>query len=1422
VRVTGPTLEQLDRRGDEFAALVRREVTATLKHVASRVRSVDDLITIRTQWAIRIDQRLADHVMRVWRESADDTWRQLHEHALTAAISIPRVVQSIADFFRVGVKNRLRDIGDLVWNVAREQMIEGNLNGESIDQIRDRIVATTDIALPRAEVIARNEVMAASEAGSYAQMTATTLDATKEWLATHDGHTRPTHVAVNGEVVDMRGKFTVGGYPMDRPHDPTAPPGETINCRCTLIWDIPDDEFLDYDDTLAAAASPNWTPGKHPRDSDGKFAKTPGGASSKSLKITHALIHKKHEPGTVIAINKTGDKRAVWGGMYYNLQRKQPNGEWTVEETAIKTKAYNAIKAFDTEWFTPDDDDDSAAKSSGAPSAGDLGSPPGPSGKSSSAGALGKQVKITHAFIHKKREPGTVTAVSGDQSKRVVWDGTQYNLQHKRSSGEWQTDQTAIKTKAYVAVNAYAPSWFEPGDEGKTATTNVPTTTSPGAPSRTSPSAKTPGKPLKITHALVHKKRPAGTTLATNKSGDKRIVWEGDRYSLQSRQANGEWQVDQTAIKTKAYDAIKSYDAEWFEPGDDNGPTAAQATTPAKPKKLIDDPMPMAGFTKVGGKQGSQQGGSFIDPNGDFHYVKASKSGNHAKNEVLANKLYELAGVRTPDVELVKLDDASFPGKNGALGTKSRIITGDTNIATRIKDPEFKRKFYEGFAADAWLANWDVVGLGYDNVITDKSGEPARIDSGGALLFRAQGTPKGSSFGDTVTEINTLRNPALNAQSAKIFADITDEDIRRGVAKIEAITPKQIDDMVDAANFSSGNTSEELKTKLKARRQDLINRYGSGASKQPSAPGPSASTKPVTSDELVKTIAPTTPAAPAAPTTSAPLTTSPTVPKSPLTSIANVKPMAGYKRLTPPSFAKGAVFADPNGDEVYVRSAPSQSAARNTLLASKLYQLAGVDVPDAEFVAVDNMFFHGKTNELGTQWKHVQGLGKMSQNMDNPQFKSKLYEDFAIDAWLGNTEVGGYGENIIADKPGHPVRTDPSGSLLYRADGSPKGLNFGDAVTETSSLRDKTLNPIAAKIYADITDDDIRKGVKKIEAIEPHQINQLVDAAGFTGATAAKLKQKLTLRRQDLIDRYITGEKPIEPVLNMPTPVIEKKYPVDDVIKTKAIFQKHSAKASSPGKKMYDAAFEVSKTHPGLTMNDALNIMDQSDKGGPTKPFYTKVHAFLETPGGKKHALLQSNPTPKPTVSFTPLPRELTEADANELQKRMNVVDPPPINGAQRAALKKYTGPAYVQVNNCLRGTGYQGCTEGTRKTIAQINAAMKTSTDDIVLYRKTTFNSFGVYVPEKLDEMVGKTITDKGVMSTSIKNGIWSGNVHIEIDAPKGSRMAWLKELSYWPDENEMALAPGTQFKIISSQPHPDNPKDRVVKLRVVVEGGA
>lgn len=58
----------------------------------------------------------------------------------------------------------------------------------------------------------------------------------KVWTATLDDRTRDSHWAANGQNVALDGSFTVGGNLMAYPCDMRAPIGETINCRCVLVF----------------------------------------------------------------------------------------------------------------------------------------------------------------------------------------------------------------------------------------------------------------------------------------------------------------------------------------------------------------------------------------------------------------------------------------------------------------------------------------------------------------------------------------------------------------------------------------------------------------------------------------------------------------------------------------------------------------------------------------------------------------------------------------------------------------------------------------------------------------------------------------------------------------------------------------------------------------------------------------------------------------------------------------------------------------------------------------------------------------------------------------------------------------------------------------------------------------------------------
>ncbi len=65
----------------------------------------------------------------------------------------------------------------------------------------------------------------------------------KKWLAAHDDRVRDSHAELDGTVVDVDEDFvTINGNHIAFPGDPSAPPEEVYNCRCTLVYVYPDFE----------------------------------------------------------------------------------------------------------------------------------------------------------------------------------------------------------------------------------------------------------------------------------------------------------------------------------------------------------------------------------------------------------------------------------------------------------------------------------------------------------------------------------------------------------------------------------------------------------------------------------------------------------------------------------------------------------------------------------------------------------------------------------------------------------------------------------------------------------------------------------------------------------------------------------------------------------------------------------------------------------------------------------------------------------------------------------------------------------------------------------------------------------------------------------------------------------------------------
>ncbi|MCU0296963.1 MAG: hypothetical protein MUF33_00420 [Candidatus Nanopelagicales bacterium] len=247
-------------------------------------------------------------------------------------------------------------------------------------------------------------------------------------------------------------------------------------------------------------------------------------------------------------------------------------------------------------------------------------------------------------------------------------------------------------------------------------------------------------------------------------------------------------------------------------------------------------------------QSGSNPGGFYTDEAGRKWYIKVGmvkesyggqepyKYDDRSKNEAIAARVYAAAGVPVPNVELIDVRKRkSELGSGGAaspahLGVKSEIVGQDgqkvKSLGDAMNDPGFKTKLYRGFAIDAWIANWDVAGTGWDNILS-VDGEPLRVDVGGSMLYRAQGGLKGEDFTFDVKEIDTMRGKGgVSSDTTKLFSDMTDEQVRESFADTVAkITDADIDAIVDSFALSDVQ-APTVKEKLKKRRFDMAEKLG--------------------------------------------------------------------------------------------------------------------------------------------------------------------------------------------------------------------------------------------------------------------------------------------------------------------------------------------------------------------------------------------------------------------------------------------------------------------------------------------------------------------------------------------------------------------------------------------------------------------
>jgi hypothetical protein len=233
-----------------------------------------------------------------------------------------------------------------------------------------------------------------------------------------------------------------------------------------------------------------------------------------------------------------------------------------------------------------------------------------------------------------------------------------------------------------------------------------------------------------------------------------------------------------------------------------------------------------------------------------------------------------------------------------------------------------------------------------------------------------------------------------------------------------------------------------------------------------------------------------------------------------------------------------------------------------------------------------------------------------------------------------------------------------------------------------------------------------------------------------------------------------------------------------------------------------------------------------------------KLVAWLKTPAGKAHATAPPETKAKAksaTVSGTtvaPLEQKLVGTAEEHARSGYTVIsttraqslqdDQAKWTTAQRAGLRRYTDTHYVEMNKYLRGQVDYISPEDLRGA-QQAQLGMRPSTVPILLHRGAgTGSQIGVKNAKlsDIEALVGKTLTDKGFMSTSVGGrAAFTTHVVLEIECPVGTQMAYVDRVSVNKGENEMVLAAGTRYKIVSVKEEKTKAgtKQLVVRTRVV-----
>lgn len=247
--------------------------------------------------------------------------------------------------------------------------------------------------------------------------------------------------------------------------------------------------------------------------------------------------------------------------------------------------------------------------------------------------------------------------------------------------------------------------------------------------------------------------------------------------------------------------------------------------------------------------------------------------------------------------------------------------------------------------------------------------------------------------------------------------------------------------------------------------------------------------------------------------------------------------------------------------------------------------------------------------------------------------------------------------------------------------------------------------------------------------------------------------------------------------------------------------------------------------NPHVTTEELIQAADSAiaakypvEKYPNIDKFYTKMLAGREADIAKVANVKPARVLKPVTPKRAPSPSEFSKLTPKTAQAMQDGL-PPPWSGDERRALRYYTGNSAVS-NGLLRGwiqppgksASDQKKIEAAQRNIVHAKSAMRTSDRDMLVFRTAGPEQFGVATAKELHNLVGHAMVERGFMSTSTALGVGiGGKVKMEIEVPKGTPLAFVKSVSKYDYENEVLLAPGMKYTVVSVTGSAGRPTVRV-----------